>query len=179
MLRRICLWANTWKWVQLRLPFCVVFPLNVNILICMHSPCLLHKCQKKKGNVSKKWTCRLPNNLLKIQSLTQTVASFSRVAFFSLPPRNCVACACMRACVCECVWVYVCSVPTSVCLGAHCIFLCYGVVYIAHDWTRDNNFFPQQSIGFSFEKENQGWFWQSKWLTRLPCYPMPECKSTK
>ncbi|CAN0542125.1 unnamed protein product [Rangifer tarandus platyrhynchus] len=101
----------------------------------MHSPCLLHKCQKKKnnGNVSKKRTCRLPNNLLKIQSLTQTVASFSCVAFFSMPPRNCVACACVCVCmsVCECMCVL--SPRAFICLGAHCIFLCYGVVYIAHD----------------------------------------------
>lgn len=42
------LWANTWKWVPLRLPLCVVFPLNVNILIvCIH----LASCT----NVKKQW----------------------------------------------------------------------------------------------------------------------------
>lgn len=139
--------------------------------------------KKKKGNVSKKWTCRLPNDLLKILVFDPNCSIFFMCGIFFMPPVISVACVCVCVCAraCVCVHVCVCSVPIRICLGAHCIFfLCYGIVYIAHDWTRDSNFFPQQFVGPSFEKERKSrLIWLSKWLTWLTCYPMPECKRSK
>lgn len=157
------LWANTWKWVQLRLPFCVVFPLNVNILICMHSPCLLHKCQKKKkGNVSKKWTCRLPNDLLKILVFDPNCSIFFMCGIFFMPPVISVACVCVCVCAraCVCVHVCVCSVPIRICLGAHCIFFCAMELFTLRMTEQETVTSSHSSLlGPALSrKENRGWF---------------------
>lgn len=85
----------------------------------------MSKKKKKDGNVSKKWTCRFPCRLLKIQSLTQTVAFFLMCGIF-FPCHDSVVCVnvCVYTRVCICACVCMCSVPTRICLGAHYIFFC-------------------------------------------------------
>lgn len=75
------------------------FPLNVNILICMHSPCLLHKCQKM---VMSQWLSGLIINLLEFSLWPNC----SIIFFFPLHACGIFVCAtdeAVRVCGCACV----------------------------------------------------------------------------
>lgn len=87
------------------------FPLNVNILLCMHSPCLLHKCQKM---VMSQWIAGLIINLLELSLWPNC----SIIIFFS----PCVWHFVFATDKAVRVWMCVCTVHTRMYLDSHCIF---------------------------------------------------------